>query len=383
MARARARRRRGGPVRSPPRATGRRRSASSRTMMSGTLATVSPSTASARYSSPTSTRATAHGDVPPPEPAGARGRRRCVSRSGCSRSRSRSTAGRRARARRRGPPRVAGDAEHGDPVAVPDPLGGDRFAGLGLQHADQVRRRDDHLALAPREQVLVLEVQLQPALADSSRPPAPGRAGTRRWCAARRRSPCRKQPDAVDYGGAAATGSPWARAPCGPRRPGFRQGEGAGDQSGGELAPHITCRRRHRAALRRDAPVRSVRPTAPDAASITRVLPLSSATAIGVAGTPTRVGSTICASGNARPIASPSTTGSPGSAAAMNGVIELSPPISIGTRWVGATPRNASSARSAVTSSVPAGSFRRRRRRAHRRDRDDGASAGPRRCRRP
>src|SRR6476469_4191883 len=94
-----------------------------------------------------------------------------------------------------------------------------------------------------------------------------------------------------------------------------------------------------------------------DAVRSTIVLPLSSATAIGLVGMPASVGSTICASGNARPIASPSTTGSPVSAASASGISEFIPPISIGTTWVAATPVASSSARSAVSVSVPLGSF--------------------------
>ena len=60
---------------------------------------------------------------------------------------------------------------------------------------------------------------------------------------------------------------------------------------------------------------------------------------IGVAETPDMVGSTIWSSGKARPMASPSISGSPRRAAATNGTIEFTPPASMQATWVGVRPR--------------------------------------------
>jgi hypothetical protein len=67
-------------------------------------------------------------------------------------------------------------------------------------------------------------------------------------------------------------------------------------------------------------------------------LPFSSTIAIGVASIPASVGSTICSSGNARPIPSPSTSGSPSCAAAITGTVEFTPPASMQARCVGVFP---------------------------------------------
>ena len=91
--------------------------------------------------------------------------------------------------------------------------------------------------------------------------------------------------------------------------------------------------------------------------SKTTVLPFSSARAIGVALTPDRVGSTICTSGKARPMPSPSTRGRPSSAAATIGVVEFTPPTSMQARWVGVTPRNADRLRMASANWPADGSF--------------------------
>src|SRR5258706_932284 len=52
---------------------------------------------------------------------------------------------------------------HGDALAVADRLGADRMAGQSLKHADQVRTHRDRLALAPGDDPLVLERQIEPA----------------------------------------------------------------------------------------------------------------------------------------------------------------------------------------------------------------------------
>ena len=88
-----------------------------------------------------------------------------------------------------------------------------------------------------------------------------------------------------------------------------------------------------------------------------RELPFSSTSDIGVAATPSSVGSIICSSGNARPIASPSMSGSPARAAAAIGIIELIPPASMHATWVGARPSASASAAIARAGSSPAGIF--------------------------
>lgn len=95
-------------------------------------------------------------------------------------------------------------------------------------------------------------------------------------------------------------------------------------------------------------------------ASTMSVLPLSSASAIGELLTPIRPGSTICASGKARPIASPSTIGRPASAAHAMGSMELTPPTSMGAMCVAGRPMCFSSARRAASSSPPLGTRSRR-----------------------
>src|SRR5262249_18275616 len=57
------------------------------------------------------------------------------------------------------PYRVAGEGDHGDPLAVSDPLGHDRVGRLAVQHGDQVRHRGEYLAALQGHQVLVLQLQ--------------------------------------------------------------------------------------------------------------------------------------------------------------------------------------------------------------------------------
>ena len=96
---------------------------------------------------------------------------------------------------RLGPPdRVAGEGDHGDPLAVGDPLGPDRVGRLGVQHGDQVGHRGEHAAALQCYQVLVLQLQPdQPAgvraqALDDHR--AADEAAS--WSGARRRGPCRR-----------------------------------------------------------------------------------------------------------------------------------------------------------------------------------------------
>ncbi len=91
--------------------------------------------------------------------------------------------------------------------------------------------------------------------------------------------------------------------------------------------------------------------------SKTAVLPFSSASAIGVALIPDRVGRTIWTSGKARPIASASITGRPSSAAATIGLVELTPPTSMQAMCVGATPRCVARLRIASANWPAEGSF--------------------------
>src|SRR5215471_7527043 len=59
-----------------------------------------------------------------------------------------------------GPPdRVAGEGNHGNPLAVADPLGHDRVGGLAVEHADEVGDRGEDAAALQRDQVLVLQLE--------------------------------------------------------------------------------------------------------------------------------------------------------------------------------------------------------------------------------
>src|SRR5215475_14310609 len=59
-----------------------------------------------------------------------------------------------------GPPdRIAGESDHRHPLPIPDRLGGDRVAGLAVQHRDQVGYRGQHTPALQRHQVLVLQLQ--------------------------------------------------------------------------------------------------------------------------------------------------------------------------------------------------------------------------------
>ncbi|MDF2664536.1 MAG: hypothetical protein K0R81_386 [Microbacterium sp.] len=89
----------------------------------------------------------------------------------------------------------------------------------------------------------------------------------------------------------------------------------------------------------------------------TAVLPFSSAKASGEAVTPYSVGSTICSSGNARPMPSASSSGSPRAAAAAIGIVEFTPPASAQAMWVTGRPREAASACTGATTSSRLGSF--------------------------
>src|SRR5262245_42475816 len=59
------------------------------------------------------------------------------------------------------PALVAGRRDHSHPEAVAELLGGDRLSGLGVEDDDQVGDGDDDLAVAQRDEMLVLEAQLQ------------------------------------------------------------------------------------------------------------------------------------------------------------------------------------------------------------------------------
>src|SRR5579871_4835522 len=87
------------------------------------------------------------------------------------------------------------------------------------------------------------------------------------------------------------------------------------------------------------------------------VLPFSSATTMGVAETPSMLGTSICSSGKARPMPSASISGRPVRAATTKGIVELMPPASPQTMWVTRHPRWSCSASRALTASSPRGSF--------------------------
>src|SRR2546427_13048496 len=53
------------------------------------------------------------------------------------------------------------DHHHLDPLPVADAFGGDGLGGLSLQNADQVRHDASDVAIDPRNQVLVLKVQIE------------------------------------------------------------------------------------------------------------------------------------------------------------------------------------------------------------------------------
>ena len=86
-------------------------------------------------------------------------------------------------------------------------------------------------------------------------------------------------------------------------------------------------------------------------------LPLSSHSTIGVADTPHSVKVTICNSGKARPMPSPSTSGRPLLAATTKGVVEFTPPASPHSTASILRPITFSSAVKAFMSSSPCGSF--------------------------
>src|SRR5262245_50665458 len=87
------------------------------------------------------------------------------------------------------------------------------------------------------------------------------------------------------------------------------------------------------------------------------VSPYSFVIAIGVPETPQTWKVSIWSSGNARPMPSASTTGSPSLAPTTRGMVELRPPHSIGIVAYARRPRYDSSARSEATTSCPAGIF--------------------------
>ena len=55
----------------------------------------------------------------------------------------------------------AGDAEDGDAVAVAHTLGGNRFAGVNVQHGDQIGHGDLDLVINAGDQVFILEADLK------------------------------------------------------------------------------------------------------------------------------------------------------------------------------------------------------------------------------
>src|SRR5262249_51291052 len=59
------------------------------------------------------------------------------------------------------PARIARRRDHGDAEAVAELLRRDRLAGLRIEHDDQVRHRDDDLAVTKRDEMLVLEAKLE------------------------------------------------------------------------------------------------------------------------------------------------------------------------------------------------------------------------------
>ncbi len=61
----------------------------------------------------------------------------------------------------RAPHRVAGERHDRHPLAVAEPLGVDRVAGLRVEHGDDVRHHRPRAAALERDQVLVLDLQLQ------------------------------------------------------------------------------------------------------------------------------------------------------------------------------------------------------------------------------
>eukprot|EP01136_Pigoraptor_vietnamica_P025236 Opistho-1_new@79020 len=95
----------------------------------------------------------------------------------------------------------------------------------------------------------------------------------------------------------------------------------------------------------------------PAHAAITTALPFSSAMAVGACGVPYRVNDSICSSGKARPIPSPSTTGNPVAAESTSGSSPLDPPISIDATQSAVTCVCASIPRTADSVSVPPGHF--------------------------
>ena len=89
----------------------------------------------------------------------------------------------------------------------------------------------------------------------------------------------------------------------------------------------------------------------------TNALPLSSAIAIGHAWTLNMVMDTICNSGKARPMPSPSMIGNPVVAATAIGIVEFKPPASIQNTASALRPNTASRDLKALIASSPRGSF--------------------------
>src|SRR5262249_28897163 len=59
-----------------------------------------------------------------------------------------------------GPPDgITGKGDDAHPLAIPDPLGGDRLGGVAVQHRDQVRHRGEQPAMFESHQILVLQFQ--------------------------------------------------------------------------------------------------------------------------------------------------------------------------------------------------------------------------------
>ena len=86
-------------------------------------------------------------------------------------------------------------------------------------------------------------------------------------------------------------------------------------------------------------------------------LPRLSARAMGLAGTPPMAKVSICSSGKARPIPSPSTTGRPSCRPQMSGFSALDPPISPIRSAASGAPVCASNPRMAQMNSSPCSSF--------------------------
>ena len=56
---------------------------------------------------------------------------------------------------------IAGDADHGHSIAIAHALGGDGFAGVDVEHGDQIGDGDADFAVDAHHQMLILEAQLK------------------------------------------------------------------------------------------------------------------------------------------------------------------------------------------------------------------------------